>query len=687
MAGKRQHYVPRLLQRGFLAEAAGDAERTWLHRPGMPARLVGIRDVGVEDWFYSRKAVDGSPTLDDAITEYERDLGKNVSILRGAAPGSAIDATLAAETVVHLVLRAAHLRCLMTSGVSSATDAIGSLFTDPARLGTIIGVTGPAMSSAVTDAIAENAAKLVPAGLPSALTERLFTFLIREVGEELVRQAVAALGPLVPMLFGGLDDKVRDIHNRMLEKPIDENGWALELQEFDWSVEMATDLILPDAVALSKAEGEVLEPLLFTTAADTIVVLMPVAHDRMLVGRRGGATADLSLFNERAAAGCEAFFIATRPFDADFVARIGTGPAAALDASIGEAIREAENVRSLGSIDMPPARPREIEQADFSYRVTLADFGDDVLAKEYADILQSVISAVARDLPLQTLDAITIAVDYERALTTLDRGNPALPPASTGALGYGVGVAKPVVVMRDGQPKQHLVLAASLADGWTSFDESIRAGSLHILVSILAGIAEADRYDDGYAARFTPDPVGRELHAAVARAPSGYWSAKQAAFVHPDEGARYANLVTDSLDYAEREIAAKRDRMADHTDIDATVTRAIACITAVLGHTADWLGHRDGLADGQPFAGSDLPDRLKARGLDRWLALFGRDLTACYPPDGTLDLSVVTSLGGHVERLLWSFGIYCWPDDDAMHCVVSDQQLGPLSLGDSMYVN
>lgn len=68
MAGKRQHYVPRFLQRGFLAEPENpteESERTWLHRLGAPARRVGIGDVGVEDWFYSRK---GAPGDLNAIT-------------------------------------------------------------------------------------------------------------------------------------------------------------------------------------------------------------------------------------------------------------------------------------------------------------------------------------------------------------------------------------------------------------------------------------------------------------------------------------------------------------------------------------------------------------------------------------------------------------------------------------------
>ncbi len=637
MAGKRQHYVPRLLQRGFLDDPTDDAERTWLHRPGTAARLVGIRDVGVENWFYSRKSTDGTSTLDDAITDYERDLAKNVRTLRDAAPGTGIDAALAAETVVHFVLRAAHLRRIMSSGITSATDEIAALFTDPARLGTMLGLNGPALSSAVTDVIADSAAKLVPAGFPSALTERLMAFLVREVGDQLVAQAVAMLDPLFPTLFAGLAAKIRDTHNSLLKKPLDNNGWVAAFRAFDWSVEAATDLILPDAVALSQQDGGPLEPLLFTTAADAALVLTPVAHDRVLIGRRGGTRmVDLVRFNEQAAAGCEAFFIAARPFDAEGLsARIGTGPAAALAASISGTLREAEQVRALGAVDVASAQPREIAQADFSYRVTLADFGDDLLAKEYAEILQTVISALARDLPLQSLDAITIAAHYDHALATLDRGDPALPSASSGALGYGIGIAKPVTVTCDGQPKTHLVVAASLAEGWISPDPALRASSLHTLVAMLAGIAEAARSADGHAVRFTPDVIGRDLHLAGARTPSGYWSAKRAAFVDPNQGESYAELVIDSLDYAEHEIVAERARMADSSDIDAATTRAIECLTAVLGHAADWLGHRDGLADGQVFTGDDLPDRLKGRGLDRWIELFGRDLAACYPPDGT----------------------------------------------------
>ncbi len=679
MAGKRQHYVPRLLQRGFLAEL--DGERTWLHRAGGPARLVGIKDVGTEDWFYSRKGAPGELTLDDAITAFEQDLGKDVAILRTTPPGTQIEPGLAARITVHLVMRTAHLRQTIEHGIDGITDEIQSLFTDPTRLGAMMGIDSPMLASAVMDAIRSTAQDLVPAGFPAPLSERLLSFFMRERGGELAAQTVATLTPMFPTLFKDLASRVRDSHNAIVAKPLDDHGWVKALTGLHWTIEAGVDLILPDAVALAREAGQPLAPLLFTTAADAELILLPVAHDRVLVGRRDtAADIDLKTYNAQAAASCQGFFIAPREFDGEGLsATIGTGPAQALAASIAEAVHDAEAARrDHDGADLPRAQPRTFALAGFSYRVTLHDFGDDMLAQEYGAILQSVEGTLSRDIPLHDLEGVTIAADYGDALAKLDRGDPDLPPVTSGALGYGIGVAKPVTVIREGKPKSHLVLAAGIAAAWSSDDADLRASSLHLLIKMLAGIAHGTRYADVPA--FTPDAMGRELHLAVAHAPNGYWSAKQAAFVDPDQGESYADLVITSLDFARREIGAARAKMADDSDVGEASLIALECISAVLNHAADWLGHRDGLAPDQPFAGDNLSARLAPSGLDHWLALFGRDLAASYGEDGAIDLAVVTTLSRHVERLFWSLGIYCWPEDDDARCVVSDRPLAPLLL-------
>lgn len=679
MAGKRQHYVPRLLQRGFLAEVEG--ERTWLHRAGGPARLVGIKDVGTEDWFYSRKGVPGELTLDDAITAFEQDLGKDVATLRTTQPGTGVDPGLAARTTVHLVMRTAHLRKTIELGIDGIIDEIESLFTDPTRLGAMLGFDTPVLASAVTDAIRSTAHDLVPAGFPAPLSERLLSFLIRERGGELAAQAAAVLTPIFPTLFAGLANRVRDSHNAIVATPLDDHGWVNALNGFQWTIEAGVDLILPDSVALAREAGQPLAPLLFTTAADAELILLPVSHDRALVGRRDVSIAvDLTTYNAQAAASCQGFFIGARAFDAEALRHaIGSGPAQALVSSVSEAMHDAEAARhDWDGAEPPRAQPRTFALADFSFRVRLHDFGDDVLAQEYGAILQKVVGALSRDIPLHGLDGVTIAADYGDALEKLDRGDPDLPPVESGALDYGIGVAKPVTVLRDGNLKSHLVLSAGIADAWTSNDADLRASGLHLLIKMLAGIAHSTRYAD--TPPFTPDVMSRELHLAVAHAPIGYWSAKQAAFVDPDQSKNYADLVITSLEFARSEIEAARGRMGNDNDIGEASLIALECVSAVLSHAADWLGHRDGLPSDQPFAGDDLAAKLAPSGLDHWLALFGRDLAASYGEDGAIDSTVVTALSRHVERLFWSLGIYCWPDNDDVRCVVSDRPLAPLLL-------
>ena len=292
-------------------------------------------------------------------------------------------------------------------------------------------------------------------------------------------------------------------------------------------------------------------------------------------------------------------------------------------------------------------------------------------------MLNGVVGALAPLLPLQDLDGFTIAVDYHSALATIDRGDQSLPPISSDALGYGLGAAKLVTVCRNGSSKEHLVISAGVAGKWLSTDAGERQSGLHVLVMMLAEMALYAQYGSLRGVTFSPDSLTREIHQGVAAAPACYWRARESAFVSPDEGQAFADLVIDSLKYAEREIASERARIPTSGEIYAAMETALKCVTAVLNHAADWLGHRDGLTEGQSFLGDNLPERLRSRGLDRWIELFGRDLSACFSKEGALDLDVIRGLGSHVERILWSLGIYCWPEKDEARCLVTDRYFLP----------
>lgn len=675
--GRNQHYVPRLLQRGFMHDH-GKAEKTWFHQRGAKAELRRIKKIGVKPWFYSRSSVDGQLTLDDLIQKLESDLGGTVGRMRGARPGAFVDPGTAAHCVVHLVMRTDHIRRLVSEGVASLLNEAQPLFIDPARLAKMFGLNAPGLSQSVTDIIRNSTIEPALRGFPPPLAEQIMTVLIRENGEDLVRCAASDVAPLFLLILDDLAGMVRNAHNEVLGTSLRNNNWVTRLSTFSWTIEAGKELILPDAVALAvEADGR-LVPLVFTNKEAVEAVVMPISSNLILVGISPWRDAvDLAKFNTQAAAACGAFFIGARAFDEENLAElIGTVPAAAIRSAVQKAVSSTE----IGGEITPPVHAPSQEAAlgykGFSYTVRLADFGDAVLAKEISDVIESVVGELARQLPLHDLDGFTIALDYQRALAELDRGDATLAPANSSALEYGIGVAIPITVERNGAHKEHIVLSAEISQSWLSGDIKAQTAALNILIKMLASVAHCTRFAKDVATTFTPDPLTAELHPAVAATPSRWFTARESAFVAPHLGGFYADLVMESIEFTEREVAKERANISETDDTINVTRRALECVSAILEHAADWLGHRAGLADGRAFEGDDLPVRLRSRRLDRWIELFGRDLASVYEDEKVgLNMPVVTRLSQHVARLLWALGVFLWLDKEDVRCVVTDQEL------------
>ena len=67
MAGKRQHFIPRFLQRGFSTEKEGKFFSCLCKKEFIKENIV-IENIGLENNFYT---LDGDLSIDDKITEKE----------------------------------------------------------------------------------------------------------------------------------------------------------------------------------------------------------------------------------------------------------------------------------------------------------------------------------------------------------------------------------------------------------------------------------------------------------------------------------------------------------------------------------------------------------------------------------------------------------------------------------------
>ncbi|MBD3196658.1 MAG: DUF4238 domain-containing protein [Candidatus Lokiarchaeota archaeon] len=106
MAGKRQHYQPQFLLKGFSSKRSGKSYFSWLYRKNATPKEVNIRHISVQKRFYEN----GNPKIDDAITREENDLGILINKLRNSSNTNNLKSKDAASLIAHLEIRTRHLR-------------------------------------------------------------------------------------------------------------------------------------------------------------------------------------------------------------------------------------------------------------------------------------------------------------------------------------------------------------------------------------------------------------------------------------------------------------------------------------------------------------------------------------------------------------------------------------------------
>lgn len=88
MAGRKQHFIPQGLLKGFEARRSGEKIQVFVCTRAKPPFVAATDGIAAEKDFYSHPPTDGSPSLDDVITEFEsKELGKLIAELRSVPEG------------------------------------------------------------------------------------------------------------------------------------------------------------------------------------------------------------------------------------------------------------------------------------------------------------------------------------------------------------------------------------------------------------------------------------------------------------------------------------------------------------------------------------------------------------------------------------------------------------------------
>ena len=314
MAGKRQHYLPRFLLKGFKSRDNVKGFYTWVFKNGNKPYEANIINVGTEQYFY------GEPDLwsiDDVITDKESEFAPILDDLRKCTSDISVPQTQISELIIHLITRTRHLRLSLEELVNSFLNIIQEYVGSQKKLSDLllafIRENPNEFRRLMKKSFAENGLVNPPpevfefavqmAYRQAPMLSRSPSFLGMHLG---LREGFKQLRSDMPKL-------IERTHLRALSKDTVPPALINRISGLQWNVlvKPSRSFILGDAgpLAMQERTGEV-KALFLLDDDDVSQIFLPISDCHVLIGSRKGETSySIDSLNFCSASFCKEFFI------------------------------------------------------------------------------------------------------------------------------------------------------------------------------------------------------------------------------------------------------------------------------------------------------------------------------------------------------------------------------------------
>jgi hypothetical protein len=127
MSGRRNHYLPQLLMRGFKSRQRKKEYYSWIYQSNVQQFEVNIKNIGVEKDYYS---LNDSTTIDDRMTTDENYYAKIINSIRIDSTISTSHYNILNNFIVDLYIRSKHIK---SEYQHSTQDLVTMFFTNMAE--------------------------------------------------------------------------------------------------------------------------------------------------------------------------------------------------------------------------------------------------------------------------------------------------------------------------------------------------------------------------------------------------------------------------------------------------------------------------------------------------------------------------------------------------------------------------
>lgn len=310
MAGRRQHYLPRFLQKGFVCRQKKKQYYTFVYEKDRPAYECNLTNIGLETDFY------GCPqecSADENITQSETQYSSFIEGLRQIESESELRATECAAFISHMFIRAKSTRkSFQEVGETFYSAFKGKISQFPDQKSLFIHL---------VETQRNEIEKKIMEKLPPSLNHQKKILLTKYCLdnpniwlEMLSEKDVTEITKAFDHIIDAIPNTTKVSHNKTLEEATTSKGVSKKLETFSWNllIQNSFEYILGDTgtICWNDKEKE-FQKLLFIN--DNIsTVLLPISKSQLLLGHKGTNhlnNIDFIKINEAIAKLSEDFFI------------------------------------------------------------------------------------------------------------------------------------------------------------------------------------------------------------------------------------------------------------------------------------------------------------------------------------------------------------------------------------------
>lgn len=672
MSGRKQHFIPQLVLRGFAASKGKKSTQVHVFPKDRPRYITATEGVAAQRDFYSPPSDEES--LDDKITHYEGAvLAPAIAALREGEPGL-IDSNAAAAVVVHLSVRSAFLRGTFSTATEELLNEMMKALGSEDETRSLLGLDSLSPDSMMVKCIDEELRKVLPEGVGDA-EQAFFAKLVHFRGREKFAQTHSNLSSYASGVFQTLLKRLPEIvdnaHGRALGQSLVPQQRVDRLKAMTWALIEAphgAHFVLPDCLAVgAKTEDfQELEPYALVGDDELSGVVLPVSAKKVLVGSTGEPRLDATALNEQFARCSKDFIISSRD-DAET-----QGAAALIGTSVMKFVGDLVNETFATPAPVGGVRADDDKRSPTSVLVKFEPTARK--SGKARAVLRNLLSEPQFEEGMSLVEYVVAADNVVHSLR-----NRGLQLNEMAAKSVMLGTC--YVIETPGHVKCQLFVPVSVVNSIVRGTPAAACASRLIRHQAGRGV-----YYAYLTAKATPEVwtrpaplLTKEGLRSIQRIASHYFGARLSVV-----GELSMLEIRDALEFWERtavtcaqEIERARQHLIETNDATNALPHAWVhaelFLTATAAACAVIPGHGAKLTEALAACSelSDVP-------LDDWLMLYARDLERYFDSrENWREDEDLRLLATHLERLLWGFGVLLSENepDQVMMVALADERL------------